>query len=102
MPHPIYGPPQHELEVVRLALSLPTLRNGRTTGLSLMGGSSTKRGNLWSYREQWAGGDATGLAEVVDMAHWVMLAAAQDRPASQAALEEALTPPGWEDVTLPY
>jgi hypothetical protein len=102
MPHPIFGPPAHELETIRLVLSLPTTRNGRLTGLTVHGGSSTKRGDLWSYRETWTAEEQRGLLEPTDMVHWIVQATAQDRPMDQATLERCLLPGGWEDVPLTF
>lgn len=101
MPHPIYGPPSHDLESIRLTLHLGSLRNNHVTRLELQGSTSTKRGHLWYYRELWSPSDQSAGLQPVDTAHWALLAAAQDRPNTQEALERCLMPGGWEDVQLP-
>lgn len=102
MPHPTFGPAEHVLEVVRLSLTLPSSRNGRRASLSAHGEASTKRGSLWSYNETWTPEESVGAMSPADVAHWLLLSASQDRPASSAQLERCLTPGGWEDVLLPF
>lgn len=53
MPHPIYGPAKHELEVVQVKLYLPSRRNGFHTRLEVQGTCETKRSALWTYGEMW-------------------------------------------------
>lgn len=100
MPHPIYGPPDHALEVVRVVLRLPTRRNGHTTLLEAHGESSTKRGPLWSVRETWAADEVQRGLQPVDAVQHLLLVASQDRPASQDPLERALLGQAWEEVPL--
>lgn len=102
MPHPIYGPPEHALEVVHARLEVPTRRNGRRASLRVNGTSSTKRGDLWSYAESWDPLEHSQLLQPTDTLQWVILAAVQDRPASQAMLEVSLRPGGYEDTPLPF
>lgn len=102
MPHPIYGPPGHHLEVVTFTLRLPTKRNGWTTALEAQGVTETKRGPLWSYKETWNAQDVHTVNEPVDTLTWLALSVAQDRPGTQEALTAALTPGGFEDVALPF
>lgn len=102
MPHPIYGKPSHTLEVVQFSLRLPDRRSGFTTLLEAHGRSSTSRSDLWSFKETWAKDEQRGGLEPCDVLHWLALAAAQDRPASQEALNRSTMPGGWEDVTLPF
>lgn len=102
MPHPIYGPPGHQLEVVTFTLRLPHQRNGRQTTLESSGVTETKRGPLWSYRETWSSSDIRTMNEPVDTLTWLALAVVQDRPGTQEALTAALAPGGYEDVALPF
>ena len=102
MPHPIYGPPSHELEAVRFVIHLPTRRNGYLTRLEASGTSSTQRGSLWSANEHWTREEASqGITPTDHVAH-LLLVALQDRPVSAKALAECLGGPGWEDVPLPF
>lgn len=100
MPHPIYGPPEHELDKVLLTLHLGTTRNGRRWRLEVQGRSETQRAALWSVSEVWAPDDTRGGYEPCDAAHHVLLAAAQDRCASMAHLQASLRGEGWEQLAL--
>nr|CRY96647.1 hypothetical protein [uncultured prokaryote] len=100
MPHPIYGPPSHELDSIHLTLHVGTPRNGRRWLLEAHGRSSTSRASLWSVREGWAPTEQRGGYEPTDAAHHLLLAAAQDRPASQSHLEACLRGEGWEQLAL--
>lgn len=102
MPHPIYGPPEHELETITVTYHLPSLRNGLEARVEVLGTSSTKRGYLWTYRESWRPGEQRADLEPTDVIHWAVLAAAQDRVASQEAFNRATSPQGWQDVQLPF
>lgn len=102
MPHPVYGPPGHQLETVKLTVRLPDQRNGRLTIIEATGETSTQRGPLWTYRETWTADETRGGMEPADVAHWLLLAALQDRPPSQEAFSRSTTPGGWEDVPLPF
>lgn len=101
MPHPVYGPPQHQLEVVTLRLALPTNRNGRRARLEAQGRSETQRQALWSVTESWTAEEHRAGLEPTDAAHHVLLCAMQDRPRDQYALERSLTGQGWEQLELP-
>lgn len=100
MPHPIYGPPSHQLDAIELKLYLPDPRNGWVTRLEMKGRSETRRGDLWSMSERWTKDDHRNMLEVVDSVHHALLAAVQDRPASNENLRHALAPGGYEDVPL--
>lgn len=100
MPHPVYGPPEHRLEVVRLSLHLPTSRNGRRARLEAQGTCSTQRASLWSVSETWTPEEHRAGLEPTDAAHHLLLCAMQDRPNGQYALERALTGQGWEQLEL--
>lgn len=101
MPHPIFAKPDHSLERVELRLYLPRQANGFMTTLMASGETSTKRGSLWSYTETWDHTEQRGLLEPTDALHYVALAAAQDRPNTQALFLSSITPGGWTDVQLP-
>lgn len=102
MPHPVYGNPDHRLEVIRATYVLPSLLNGHTALLSVIGDTSTSRKALWSYKEAWAGDEQRQSLEPLGTLHQIVLAAAQDRPDTQAHFERCVLPGGWEDVPLPY
>lgn len=90
MPHPIYGPPDHQLEYVEFKLVLPLRSNGYKSRVDAYGHSQTRRGTLWSSTEQWTHdmkGDEYGPT---DSLHHLALVALQDRPTSPTALELAL------------
>lgn len=101
MPHPFYGPPKHDLEVIRANLVLPTRENGHVTHLTVHGDSSTARASLWTYSEAWRADHHDVMLQPTDTLHWLALAVAQDRPNTQEALQRCLLPGGWEDVPLP-
>lgn len=102
MPHPIYGPPGHVLEVVTARLSLPSERNGHLTRLELKGSTSTKRAPLWFRHESWARDEQQQHLEPVDFIYQAVLAASQDRPVTQDQFDRCTMPGGWEDVPLPF
>lgn len=102
MPHPVYGRPEHRLESVEVKLILPSDRTGRVCILEAHGRSSTSRSALWSFRETWTTEEQRRSLEPTDCAHWVILAAAQDRPSSQDMFDRCTMPGGWEDVPLPF
>lgn len=101
MPHPIYGPPSHELDKVIFTLHLPTARNGRRARLEVQGRSETQRGSLWSLTETWGPDEHRGGYEYSDAIHHIALAAAQDRCSTQSHLEASLRGEGWEQLSLP-
>ena len=101
MPHPIYGPPAHELDSVLLTLHLGTPRNGHRWRLEVQGRSATSRASLWSISEAWERSEQRGGYEPTDAAHHVLLAAAQDRCTSLAHLQASLRGEGWEQLELP-
>lgn len=102
MPHPIYGTPNHQLEVVEIKLWLPTKRNGRRARVTAQGTCETKRGPLWTYSEQWAPDELQAMLQPADAIHHLALCVAQDRPSTSEALEAAMGAPGFEDVPLPF
>lgn len=102
MPHPIYGAPQHDLEVITSKLTLPSLANHHTTTLLVTGETSTKRSSLWAYAEAFRPDQIGTLLEAVQQIEWVMGIAAQDRPVTQQGLQRALLPGGWQDTPLPF
>lgn len=103
MPHPIYGPPSHDLEKLELSLWLPTTRNGRHTRLTVLGTCETKRGPLWTYSEAWQAHEVTNGFQPADAVNLLTLAALQDRPSSQEALQRSLAPGAYhEEPELPF
>lgn len=101
MPHPIYGPPSHQLDSIIITLHLPTARNGRITRMEAQGRSSTSRASLWSVSETWTRDEQRAGLEPSDAVHHLALVALQDHPASQSHLEASLTGQGWEQLELP-
>lgn len=102
MPHPIYGRPDHVLTSVEFTLHLPTTQNGRRWRLEARGRSGTQRSDLWSVVELWSPHEVEAGLQPTDALHHLALVAAQDRPASQTALEAQMIGGGWEDVPLPF
>ena len=102
MPHPVFGPPDHRLERLELKLYLPTPRNGRHSRLTAHGFAETKRGALWTVQETWSWSEQQAGLQPCDAVHHIALAAFQDHPGSQDAVERSLTGQGWEDVPLPF
>lgn len=100
MPHPIYGPPTHDLERVELRLWLPSKRNGHHTRLTASGWSETSRSALWTVSESWERGELDRMLQPCDAAHHILLTAAQDRCETQGALERSLTGEGWTQPEL--
>lgn len=100
MPHPIYGPPVHELDSILLTLHLATPRNGRVYRLEAQGRSATQRSSLWSVSERWDHTEQRGGYEPTDAAHHLLLACAQDRPASLSHLQASLRGEGWDQLAL--
>jgi hypothetical protein len=100
MPHPIWGPPDHELETVTITLTLGTRRNGRHTKVQAHGSSSTRRVPLWSVSEAWTSGEVQAGLQPGDAIHHIALVALQDRPTSQNHMERSLMGEGWEQLSL--
>lgn len=103
MPHPIYGPPDHRLEVVTIRLHLPSRSTSWVGRAQATGESSTSKRSLWSDRlvvECLSTNDGLGLA---DYAHHLALVALQDRPVNQAQLDRALKGGDrWTEDELPF
>lgn len=102
MPHPIYGPAKHDLEVVELKVYLPSRRNGFHTRLEVQGTCETKRSALWTYGEMWTADQQQSGYQPTDAVNLLVLTSFQDRPASQEALQRSLAPGAWEDTPLPF
>lgn len=102
MPHPVFGPPSHQLDTVELKLYLPDRRNGYMTRLEVSGRSETSRAALWTVREQWLPPEVEAGLQPADAANHVLLTALQDRPDCQSALERQLAGGGYQDVPLPF
>lgn len=102
MPHPYFGPPVHDLEVIYVTLRLPTDVNGRETTVEARGESPGQRSPLWTYKERWSASEQSALLQPCDAAHHLLLTAAQDRPRTKEDLTACLGGRGWEDVPLPY
>lgn len=102
MPHPIYGPPSHELERVVITVVLPSPQNGHVTSIRALGETSTQRSSLWSESATWTADEVAHGLQPTDWATHVLLTALQDRPKDQAALDTGLTGGGFEDVPLPF
>lgn len=101
MPHPIYGPPSHQLETVTFTLQLPTRRNQYLTRLEVRGEASTKRSSLWSVSESWTPAEQEAGLQPADALHHLALIALQDRPSSQEELFRQLTGEPHIQETLP-
>jgi hypothetical protein len=102
MPHPIYGPPSHELETVTFRLTIPTRRNNRTTALEVHGRTSTQRSHLWYIHETWTPAEIEHGLQASDAIHHLALIALQDHPSSQAQVESCLTGQPWSQLELPF
>lgn len=102
MPHPVFGAPSHTVETVEVKLHLPSRRNGHHTRVTAAGTCETKRGALWTYQETWTALEQDRGLQPSDAIHLLVLAALQDLPSTQAALNASLGQAGWEDVTLPF
>nr|CRY97246.1 hypothetical protein [uncultured prokaryote] len=101
MPHPIYGKPSHQLEVLKFSLHLPNRRNGWLTRLEASGECSTKRASLWSISETWTVAEQDSGLQPTDALHHIALLGIQDHPASQEAVFRALTGEPWVQEVLP-
>nr|CRY97747.1 hypothetical protein [uncultured prokaryote]CRY97749.1 hypothetical protein [uncultured prokaryote] len=101
MPHPIYGVPDHALEVVQLRLSLPSRRNDHLTTAELHGMSSTKRGSLWSMTETWSWSEQQDGLQPVDAISHALLAIVQDRPVTDGGLRASLIGESTQQDHLP-
>lgn len=101
MPHPIYGPPSHRLEVVHFRLALPLKRNGYLTSLAVKGESSTSRSSLWTISETWTPDEQEAGLQPTDALHHIALIAVQDRPSSQDAMFRQLTGEPYIQEVLP-
>lgn len=102
MPHPIYGPPARELEVLELKLVLPHRKNGHVTSVDANGICRTKRAPLWHYRETWTATEQRMGLEPADWVHHLALTALQDQPGTLEGLQQSLRGGAWEDVPLPF
>lgn len=100
MPHPIYGPPSHELTSITAILHLPTSFNGRSYRLEVSGRSITSRPSLWSVTETWTQAEQSAGLQPTDALHHLALVASQDRPTTQHQLEMCLIGEGWEQLKL--
>lgn len=100
MPHAIYGPANHTLDRVELAIGIPTARNRFRTSVTAHGRSETKRGFLWSLNEAWERDEAANGLQVADQIHLLSLVVLQDHPASQEVLEAVLRGSGHEQSPL--
>lgn len=90
MPHPIYGPPNHKLEVVRLSIHVPTTLSGHRYICEAAGDSSGKRASLWATSEIWTPEDEPTPLVVTDWVHHVVSSVLVDHPADQENLERSL------------
>lgn len=102
MPHPIYGKPSHELESIRVVVTLPSPENGHLTAVRILGETTTQRSSLWSESASWSADEVTNGLQPTDWVAHVLLVALQDRPSNQEALDNGLIGQGWEDVALPF
>lgn len=101
MPHPIYGPPSHDLHRVEITLGLPLRTNGFRSRVTAHGYSATKRGALWSIQDQWElVGRDHGL-EAADLVHHLALVSLQDRPTSSTQLDRSLTGGYFDQEQMP-
>ena len=102
MPHPIWGPPKHELERITLRLTIPSNKNAHVAAVTIAGECSSKRASLWTYQESWGPDEQHQGLQVADVVRHVLLVALQDHPTSHAALMEQLGGEGWVDQPLPF
>ena len=103
MPHPIYGPAQHQLDEVTFKLWLPRLGSKEPWTAQVHGLSTTKRTTLWTVGERWELEDVQkGGYEPTDLIHHVALVCAQDRPTTQEQVDALLHgEQGWQLAMFP-
>lgn len=102
MPHPVYGKPTHDLEVVTARIILPSPANGHVTQARVVGEASTRRTTLWNESASWTPEEAAAGLQPTDWVAHILLCALQDRPRDQGGLDNSLIGQGWEDIALPF
>ena len=100
MPHPIYGAPSHELEVVHFSLDIPRRANEHKTTLRASGTAGTSRPSLWNVHESWSWTEQERGYQPSDAMAHVLLVAMQDRPTSQEQFEACMIGEGWSQLRL--
>lgn len=96
--------PRHDLEVVEVKIWLPGRVTAATTSTTctVVGRTSTRRGNLWSEANVW--GPDERWQDGSDVADWcdhLVRSALHHMPTSPETLTQALLgPPAWDQPSL--
>jgi hypothetical protein len=101
MPHPIYGPPAHQLEHLEVKVGLPTPANDHKTSIQVHGVSGGKRAPLFALSEAWAPDEITRGLQASDWLAHVVLALLQDRPSTLQDAQNSLRGEASEQGSLP-